>query len=354
MSAIIFTGGGTTGHVTKNLIVMDALRKHKSDLEYHYLGSKKGKEKKLVTADIAHFHPINSGKLRRYFSLQTIPDFFRFLWGIWDAFWLLGEIKPKLVFSSGGYVALPVAFAAWLRRVPVMTHETDSYPGLANRMIGKVAKKIFLGFSTAESYFDPAKVIYTGNPISPALLAGSKERALKQLKFTADKPIILFMGGSQGAQQINELVGEILSELVKNFQVIHLTGKGKASEFSEETQNYVSFEYITNEYADFLNTADLIVTRGGGNSLTEVAALNKKAVIIPLLSAAGDHQRKNALEMSKDRPAWQVLDEENLAAPDLLKAITELSKKETKDESDRNKDREQAEELIIAEMWDYL
>ncbi len=353
--SIVFTGGGTTGHVTKNLIVMEALRKAHPDLEMHYIGSSKGKEAELVTSPLATFHPIATGKLRRYFSLQTIPDFFRFLAGIWQAWHVIAtlslskgkqsvlvpssSLEPKcratkglqarawsqqcVVFSSGGYVALPVCIAAWLRGIPIVTHETDSYPGLSNRLIGKMAKKVCLGYESAKPYFDANKAVVTGNPVSPKLFEGSREAGLKKLGFDAQKKTILFMGGSQGAEEINELVRQLLPQLVKEWQVVHITGRlvknvrlvklGRKKPFSltslpphelheltwpHEPSSYRPFPYLTTDYADFLTCADLIVSRAGGNSLAEIAALGKKAILIPLPlpAAAGDHQRKNAVE----------------------------------------------------------
>lgn len=324
---IVFTGGGTTGHVTKNKVVMEALRKDHSDLQFHYLGIPTGKEAELIPPELATFHPISAGKLRRYFSLQIVPDAFRFMSGILKAFRLMGKIRPQLVFSSGGYVALPVALAAWLRKIPIITHETDSYPGLANRMIGKLATKILLGLESAAPYFHPSKTEITGNPVSPALFEGSRDRALKKLGFSPEKKTILVMGGSQGAKQINELLWEILPELIKDgFQVIHLTGSGK-SRVNQPSTFYRSFEYVTDDYPDFLTAADVIISRAGGNSLAEIAALGKPAIIIPLPlpAAAGDHQRKNAFEMQKKHPEWVLM--EKPTAETLLKTIHELMEK---------------------------
>lgn len=372
---IIFTGGGTTGHVTKNIIVMEALRKLHPELEFHYLGSKQGKEVELVGKDLATFHAISSGKLRRYFALETIPDFFRFLAGIWQSFWLIGKLKPRLVFSSGGFVALPVAIGAWLRRVPVVTHETDSYPGLANRLIGRIATKILLGYESARGYFEISRkkfpllrglggeksssshpptpleggerpiqssgIIFTGNPVSPKLFEGSRERGLAKLGFDPHRKTILVMGGSQGAQQINELIWEILPKLIEDgWQVVHLTGAGKGlkgtngTEGTEENPShplsppypsYRSFEYVTTDYPDFLMAADLVISRAGGNSLAEIEALGKRAILIPLPlpAAAGDHQRKNAEEMLKKHPDWQVL--ANPKSEALLESVRKTS-----------------------------
>jgi UDP-N-acetylglucosamine--N-acetylmuramyl-(pentapeptide) pyrophosphoryl-undecaprenol N-acetylglucosamine transferase len=313
MNSIVFTGGGTTGHVTKNLILIDLFREQLPEVKRHYLGIKTGKEASLVSSEIAEFHPISSGKLRRYFSLKTVPDFFRFFRGIWQSYWILGGIKPKLVFSSGGYVALPVALAAKLRRIPVLSHETDSYPGLANRIIAKVAEKIFLGYQSAAEYLPKGKTHFVGNPISKKLFKGSRERALKSLGFGLDKPVLMVMGGSQGAKQINELVWRILPELSEEWQIVHLTGKGdvkmKMKEGDEDLRGYRHFEYVKDEYIDYLTAADLMITRGGGNSLAEIAALDNPAIVIPLPlpAAAGDHQRKNAEEMCKNRSDWQNL-----------------------------------------------
>jgi UDP-N-acetylglucosamine--N-acetylmuramyl-(pentapeptide) pyrophosphoryl-undecaprenol N-acetylglucosamine transferase len=355
------------------------------DLKRYYLGLKTGKEAELITSDLAEFHPISSGKLRRYFALETIPDFFRFVAGIWQSFWLLGKIKPRLVFSSGGFVALPVAMASWLRGIPLLTHETDSYPGLANRMMGKMATKIFLGFESARRYFEKSpqtpgplqgeemprsisRIIYTGNPVSRLLLEGSRERALQKLGFSADKKVLLVMGGSQGAQQINELVWGILPELMEGgWQVVHLTGKGKAVPSSKlqvassentwnlelKTRNYRAYEYITNEYADFLAAADLVISRAGGNSLAEMEALGKIAILIPLPlpAAAGDHQRKNAEEMAKRHPSWKILDSQNPSSEELLRLVRES---ETSALEIRSKSQTEVVSTILEEMVSYL
>lgn len=356
---VVFTGGGTTGHVTKNQILLEALKKLRPEVRRYYLGLKTGKEAELISADLAEFHAISSGKLRRYLALETIPDFFRFVYGIWQSYWLLRRLKPKLVFSSGGFVALPVATAAWLRKIPVFTHETDSYPGLANRLIGKMATKIFLGFESAGKYFEsptptPAhlkgekiahsssRVVQVGNPVSPRLFDGSRERALKKLGFSAEKKVLLVMGGSQGAQQINELIWEILPKLMEEgWQLIHLTGKGKDWEGAKGTEGaeenppsnpsnrpylpYHPFDYVTTDYPDFLCAADLVISRAGGNSLAEIEALGKTALLIPLPlpAAAGDHQRKNAEEMLKKHADWKML--LNPASEVLLEAIRTTS-----------------------------
>jgi|CXWL01.1.fsa_nt_gi UDP-N-acetylglucosamine--N-acetylmuramyl-(pentapeptide) pyrophosphoryl-undecaprenol N-acetylglucosamine transferase len=362
MKTIIFTGGGTTGHVTKNKILIEALQKSHPDLEIHYLGLKTGKEAELITADLAQFHPISSGKLRRYFSWETIPDFFRFIAGIGQSWHKLGKLKPNLVFSSGGFVALPVAIAAWLRRIPIITHETDSYPGLANRMIGRMANKVLLGYESAQPYFKPGKTIHTGNPVSPALFEGSRDRALKKLGFSPDRKTILVMGGSQGAEQINELVWEILPELVKEWQVVHLTGRGKNPIFVipstaeesltrkglrdlstsvEMTKNYRAIEYVTTDYPDFLTLGDIVISRAGGNSLAEIAALGKPAILIPLPlpAAAGDHQRKNALEMQRKHTDWVVLNGKDTTSENLLETIRKMNieiEKPSKDAGNEN------------------
>lgn len=355
---IVFTGGGTAGHVTKNKIVIEALKESHPEVEAHYVGLATGKEAELIDESLAPFHPISSGKLRRYFSLKTVPDFFRFLRGIAQSYRLLGKIQPKLVFSSGGYVALPVALAAYLRKIPIVTHETDSYPGLANRMIGRVADKIFLGFESAQSHFDLQKVHFTGNPVSPALFEGSRERALEKLGFRPERKTLLVMGGSQGAQQINELIWEILPEVIEEgWQVVHLTGRGKGRDTNARNPGvehfYRPFEYVKDDYEDFLNAADLVISRAGGNSLAEIAALNKPAVLIPLPlpAAAGDHQRKNALEMAKRRSDWCIL--ENPSAQELLETIRLLAVLENgrkRDESEHLQSQQRIVELL-SELW---
>lgn len=356
MKKILFTGGGTGGHVTKNLILMEALKKKNPEIELHYIGSYLGKEVDLIKPELAEYHPVASGKLRRYFSLQTVPDFFRVFRGMQQAYSLLKKIKPDLVFSSGGYVALPVAVAASLRKIPLITHETDSFPGLANKMIARMADKILLGYETAKSYFDASKAIYVGNPVSPHLFAGNRIRALEKLKFDPEKKTLLFMGGSQGARQINDLLGEILYELTKKYQVIHLAGEDKLK--GRDNPNYRGFEYVTEDYADFLAAVDLIITRGGGNSLAEISALGKKAIVIPLLSAAGDHQSKNAQEMARKNIhlGWQVLGDKELNSAELLESIEKTMSNVTNRRLNRINKRmaEEIVERILAIVLKYL
>lgn len=316
---IVFTGGGTTGHVTKNLIVMEALKETFPDLELHYLGSASGKEAELISE---RFHAISTGKLRRYFSLSTIPDFFKFWRGFFQAFFKLSAIKPALIFSSGGYVALPVALAAWLQGISIITHETDSIPGLSSRIMGKFATKVLLGYSAAEKYFSPKKIVVTGNPISPKLFEGSSKKTFEMLHFHPEKPVLLIMGGSQGAEEINQLIEKLLPDPLESFQIIHLTGQGK--KIRDDMPGYKAFEYVTEQYPDFLAAADLIISRGGGNSLAEINAMKKPAIIIPLLSAAGNHQEHNALEIRKgNEDRYRML--KNPSPEELLEAIKNLS-----------------------------
>lgn len=333
---IVFTGGGTTGHVTKNLILIETFQQDSTDIRPVYIGSQKGKEAELITKDIAEFYAVPTGKLRRYFSLQTIPDFFKVLAGIWKANSLLKKIQPDAVFSSGGYVALPVALAAHWRKIPLFSHETDSYPGLANRIIGKYALRIFLGYQSAAEWLPSEKTIYVGNPVSPSLFSASGSRAKERLGLEKNRKTLVVIGGSQGAQQINELIWKNLPELLEQWQIIHLTGKGKLSseafEMSENAKKYYKpLEYVSEGYEDLLAAADLVISRGGGNSLAEIAALHKPAIIIPLPlpAAAGDHQRKNAEEMSKQQDQWVVLN--NPKPEQLLEALQKITHGEKPD-----------------------
>ncbi|MDF2379141.1 MAG: UDP-N-acetylglucosamine--N-acetylmuramyl-(pentapeptide) pyrophosphoryl-undecaprenol N-acetylglucosamine transferase [Candidatus Gracilibacteria bacterium] len=348
---ILFTGGGTTGHVMKNLILIEELDSAQPHVDIHYAGLSSGKEAELIDQKKVTFHPVSSGKLRRYFDVQNFVDFFRFLRGTWQSFWLVRRIKPNVVFSSGGFVALPVAIGAWMNGVPVVSHETDSYPGLANRLIAKFAKKICLGFQSAEQYLPVEKVVYTGNPISPALLEADGNRGLDSVSFPYTTPTLLVTGGSQGAQQINNLVLEILPKLVESYQIIHLTGKGKATGF--EDKKYREFEYVTDQYASFLAAADVVLTRSGG-SVSEIEALGKRAIMIPLPAevAAGDHQRKNAEEMVKRQSDWIMLDSATVSSDQLLKAIQKAFQESSKDAN--NPSALEPQNRIIELLGEYL
>ncbi|MFA6409411.1 MAG: undecaprenyldiphospho-muramoylpentapeptide beta-N-acetylglucosaminyltransferase [Gammaproteobacteria bacterium] len=293
MSKIIFTGGGSAGHVTPNLALMKKLSSEK--WEVFYVGSKSGQESSII----AHLKPkvqyfaISTGKLRRYFSWRNFIDPFKIIFGILGAWRICGQVKPSIVFSKGSFVAFPVVVAAWVRHIPVIIHESDFSPGLANRLSFPFASKICTSFAESAKYFSDKykkKLVYTGLPIRSELLLGDAKLGREFCGFDLKKKIILVQGGGLGADSVNKLVREILPKLLPDFQIVHSCGKDKVDENLKNQKGYVQFEYINEEMPHILAAADLVVSRAGSNSVYELVALKKPHILLPLSkeSSRGD------------------------------------------------------------------
>lgn len=299
---VLLTGGGTGGHVVPNIAVIEELRKNADNnaetLEILYVGSKGGIEKKMIEKHNVNIVCIYCGKLRRYFSLDNFLDFFKVPVGIFQAYKILKKFKPDVVFSKGGYVSLPVSIAAGMLKIPLLVHESDLNPGLANKLSFRFASKILLSFEESKSFIesiagiDENNIIVTGNPIRKINFEGDADRGRRIVN--GHKPIIFIMGGSLGANQINQLVWGCLKEILEDFDVIHQVGKGNLNS-QIAYDGYKQFEFINEELPDIYAACDMIVSRGGANSLFEIALLKKKALIIPLSneSSRGD-QVENA------------------------------------------------------------
>ena len=242
MKKIILTGGGTAGHVTPNIALVPQLKE--AGFEIKYIGSEGGMETKLVEDAGLDYQGISSGKLRRYFSWKNFSDPFRVLKGYFQAKKIIRKFKPDIVFSKGGFVTVPVVFAAAKYKVPVIIHESDMTPGLANKLAIKKATKVCHNFPETAKYLGE-KAVHTGSPIRAELFTGNKITALDMCGFTANKPVIMVTGGSLGAEKVNKLVRAALPELLKDFQVAHLCGKGKVDESLNGTEGYAQFEYIS-------------------------------------------------------------------------------------------------------------
>ena len=225
MKRIILTGGGTAGHVTPNIALIPKLRELGYDIQY--IGSYNGIEKELIEPFGIPYHGISSGKLRRYFSLQNFTDPFRVIKGFGEARKLIKSLKPDVIFSKGGFVSVPVVLAGKRCKVPVIIHESDMTPGLANKLAIPSAVKVCCNFPETLDALPEGKAVLTGSPIRQELLTGDKDAAKKMCGFTDEKPVILVIGGSLGAVAVNEAVRAALPELLKEFQIIHLCGKGK-------------------------------------------------------------------------------------------------------------------------------
>ena len=317
---IIFTGGGTAGHVTPNIALIEPLLRE--GWEVHYIGSENGMERGLIAAlSGVTYHGISTGKLRRYFSWQNFIDPFRVIKGYFQARKLIREIQPSVIFSKGGFVSVPVVLGAG--KVPVVAHESDYSPGLSNRIATRFTDKVCLSFEDTLQHVSKGKGIFTGTPIRPALYDGDRERALAFTGLTGEKPVLLVMGGSLGAQKLNELVRAALPQLCERYDIIHLCGKGK-NDCDCVACGYHQYEYIDKELPDLFALSDVVLSRAGANSVFELLALNKPSVLVPLTSASsrGD-QLLNANYMEKKGYA-KVVDQNTATTDSLVAAIDEV------------------------------
>lgn len=322
MKRIILTGGGTAGHVTPNIALISGLLD--AGFQIDYIGSYDGIEKSLMADFDVTYHGISSGKLRRYFDIKNFTDPFRVLKGFKEANQLMKELKPDVVFSKGGFVTVPVVMAAKRNKVPAIIHESDMTPGLANKLCFSSATKICCNFPETVAALPADKAVLTGTPIRKELLQGNKIAALDFCGFTANKPTIMIMGGSLGATAVNAAIRNILPELLPQFQVIHLCGKGKLDETLLHTDGYIQFEYIKQELKDLFALTDIVISRAGANAICELLALRKPALLIPLSAkqSRGD-QILNARSFEKQGFA-AVLEEEAITDEILSEKIFEL------------------------------
>ena len=321
MKKIILTGGGTAGHVTPNIALLPLLKAQ--GFEIHYIGSKDGLEKELIEAEGIPYHGISAGKLRRYFDIKNITDIFRVIRGFGNAFSIIRQIKPDIVFSKGGFVTVPVLAAARMLRVKSVSHESDLTPGLANKISGPFTNKICVSFPETLAHLPTHKGVLTGSPIRKELLQGDKSKGLELCQWSdGGKPVIIVTGGSLGAAAINNAVREILPQLLSKYRVIHLCGKGNLAEI--ELPGYAQFEYVKDELADLYALADIVVSRAGANTLFELLSMKKPNLLIPLPqgSSRGDqilNAESFALQgFSKILPEGKITDERLLNSIDLL------------------------------------
>ena len=312
---ILLTGGGTAGHVLPNLAIADAISR---DTKVFYIGSRDGLEGDLVKRAGIPFEYISVGKFRRYFDLRNFFDLFRIPFGIAQAWWKLGRIKPQLVFSKGGFVSFPVVVAAKLRGIPVLTHESDAILGLATRLIAPFADKVLLGFD-----INCPRGHFVGNPIRKELLAGNARTALKTCGFDGKRKVLLVMGGSTGSQQLNEIIAAEKSELIKHFDVVHVTGEGKGK--VTRSKHYYSVPYI-HEMADFLALASLALSRSGANALAELQTLQIPTLLYPLGAGSRGDQLANAQSAVAHSKLFKIADESKPALAQLLKLPQHPSK----------------------------
>ena len=322
MKRIILTGGGTAGHVTPNIALIPSLKEMNYDI--HYIGSYEGIEKALMEDIGIPYHGIASGKLRRYFSLQNFTDPFRVLKGFFEANRLIRELKPDVVFSKGGFVSVPVVIAAGKNHVPAVIHESDMTPGLANKLCFKSAKKICCNFPETLSLLPADKAVLSGSPIRHELLEGSREAGLDFTGFTDSKPVIMVVGGSLGAANVNSAIRRNLPKLLEKYNIVHLTGKGKADSSLNGTPGYVQYEYIKDELKDLFALCDIVISRAGANAICELLALRKPNLLIPLPSKSSRGDQLLNAESFKKQGYSMVLKEDDLTDELLIIMIDEL------------------------------
>jgi UDP-N-acetylglucosamine--N-acetylmuramyl-(pentapeptide) pyrophosphoryl-undecaprenol N-acetylglucosamine transferase len=299
MKRIAITGGGSAGHVTPNLALVPQLRK--TGFDVYYVGRKFGIEKKIVSATDIPYYGIAAGKLRRYFSFHNLIDVFRVFCGFIQSMTLMKKLQPDIVFSKGGFVACPLVWAAWLLGIPVVIHESDITPGLANRLSMPFADRICVSFPETLRVLPSEKAVYTGIPIREALHTGNKAVGKKFCGFTNDKPVVLVIGGSLGAEPINHAVRKGLDRLLETYNICHLCGKGRNDTLLQGKSGYVQFEYVDREMPHLYTMADIVVSRAGATTLFELFELKKP-----------------------DRGFSQVLNEEDLHKDTLVESINKV------------------------------
>ncbi|MFH0830630.1 MAG: undecaprenyldiphospho-muramoylpentapeptide beta-N-acetylglucosaminyltransferase [Parcubacteria group bacterium] len=328
---VVLTGGGTGGHAYPVVAVAQEIRQLDPKAQFLWLGSKAGQEQAVASKAEIAFRTVPTGKFRRYFSLWTLVDIFKVPLGVLRAWFILAEFKPDVVFSKGGFVSYPVVLAAWLLDLPILLHETDSVPGLANRKLVKKATLIATSFPIVAHELPEDKTVFTGQPIRTEVLQGSAERAREQLKLDGSKPVLAIFGGSQGALALNEVVAQMLPDLLPHFSIVHQVGAKNLENLRPLAQKYADRGYriagiFEEDYGDVLALADIIVSRASGQ-VHEYAALGKPVILIPLPGSGSNHQVMNAFSLQKQNAAI-MLEQANLTSELLRSEIMKLLRDE--------------------------
>ena len=346
MKKIVLTGGGTAGHVTPNIALLPGLKE--LGYEIHYIGSYEGIESKLIADFDIPYYGIATGKFRRYLDPKNLTDPFRVIKGYTEARKILKQIQPDIVFSKGGYVSVPVVRAAASLKIPCIIHESDMTPGLANKLCIPVAEKVCCNFPETMQYIPEDKAILTGSPIREELSKGNKIAALDLCGFDANTPVIMVIGGSLGAANVNKAARDALPELLKDFQVVHICGKDKIDNMLLTTKGYKQFEYVKAELKDIFAMADVVISRAGANAICELLALKKPNVLIPLMAGSRGDQILNAKSFESQGYS-KVLMEDDITNQLLVDTVHELYfNKRTYIESMSNSHQQNAIKTILS------
>lgn len=322
MKKIVLTGGGTAGHVTPNIALLPALKE--AGYEIAYVGSYDGIEKKLIGDFDIPYTGISTGKFRRYLDIKNLTDPFRVIKGYREARKYLKEYAPDVVFSKGGFVSVPVVRAAHSLKIPCIIHESDMTPGLANKLCIPVAHKVCCNFPETLKLLPEEKAVLTGSPIRKELTQGNKIAGLDMCGFTGNKPVIMVIGGSLGANNVNKAVRDALPQLLEDFQVVHLCGKDKVDNLLLNTPGYKQFEYVKAELKDLFAMADIVISRAGANAICELLALKKPNILIPLPAASSRGDQILNAKSFESQGFSIVVDEEVLTTKLLVDKVQEL------------------------------
>lgn len=323
---LLFTGGGSAGHVTPNIALIKAVQQRGDQVSY--AGSPAGIERQLIEPLKIPYYPIDSGKLARQLTLKNLLSPFKVLHGVWQSYWLCKKIKPDVVFSKGGFVAVPIVIGAWLNHIPVIAHESDMTPGLANKLCYPFTQKVGVSFPNTEKFFKKKdKVVWTGTPIRHEMLVGKSEQGKAFLRFKEDKPMLLIYGGGAGSLVINQAIRQTLPELLQQFNIVHCCGKGKTDPAFENIEGYRQFEYLNQELPHVMAAADLVVSRAGANSIFELLALRRPHLLIPLSKKASRGDQIDNAKYFASLDLSDLLLEEDLNAANLLQHIQMLWEK---------------------------
>lgn len=326
MRKIVLTGGGTAGHVTPHFALVPHLQEE--GWEIHYIGTHEGIERDLVS-DRLPYYPISAGKFRRYFDLKNFTDPFRVLKGVADAYSILRKIRPHVVFSKGGFVTVPVTVAAWSLGIPVVLHESDLTPGLANRLSLPFAKQLCLTFPDSLEHVKEGKGIVTGTPIRPELFNGSKSKGLAIANFKKNVPTLLVMGGSLGSAIFNQVIRDNLTVLTEQYQIIHLCGRGNL-EPKIKNPRYFQLDYAVDELPDLLDAADFVLSRAGANAIFELVALGKPNILVPLSKQASRGDQILNAQSFANQGFSLVIQEEDFTGQKLLNQLKTLDQNRDK------------------------
>ncbi len=318
---IVLTGGGTAGHVTPHLALLPRLLK--SGYEVHYIGTRTGIERELMARPGVVYHAVTTGKLRRYFDWQNFLDPFRVLAGALESAALIRKLRPSVCFSKGGFVSVPVVFGAWLCGVPVLCHESDLTPGLANRICARFARRVATTFPECAKALGE-KGVHTGSPLRPELFSGVRLKGLELAGFGGARPVLLMMGGSQGAQSVNRVLRDALDGLTRDVDVFHLCGKGNLAPELAGRKGYYQAEFLSDRLPDALACADMVLSRAGANALSEFEALGIPMLLVPLPQSASRGDQILNAESYRARGLAQVLQQDRLRPETLVAAVREL------------------------------